>query len=129
MPVVPDPRGDLMRNAALFLLVLSVCSATRADDRPGPAAPRVFQFDGARIAEVRRRIERGDARLSAAVDRLRARADEAMRTPVLSVADKPQTPPSGDKHDYLSMAPYWWPDPDKPDGKPYIRKDGRVNPE
>jgi hypothetical protein len=128
MPVVVDHRGDLMRNAGLILIVLSAGSLSRADDQSGPA-PRVFQFDGARIAEVRRQVARGDARLSAAVDRLRARADEAMRTPVLSVADKAQTPPSGDKHDYLSIAPYWWPDPEKPDGKPYIRKDGRVNPD
>jgi hypothetical protein len=46
-----------------------------------------------------------------------------------SVMDKKLVPPSGDKHDYLSLAPYWWPDPSKPDGKPYIRKDGQVNPE
>lgn len=43
--------------------------------------------------------------------------------------DKKRTPPSGDKHDYLSMGPYWWPDPDKPDGLPYMRRDGEVNPE
>ena len=35
----------------------------------------------------------------------------------------------GDKHDYLSFGSYWWPDPDKPDGLPYIRRDGGVNPE
>jgi hypothetical protein len=27
------------------------------------------------------------------------------------------------------MAPYFWPDPNKPDGLPYIRRDGKVNPE
>jgi hypothetical protein len=27
------------------------------------------------------------------------------------------------------MAPYFWPDPKKPDGLPYVRHDGRVNPE
>ena len=47
----------------------------------------------------------------------------------LSVVDKKITPPSGDKRDYLSLAPYFWPDPSKPDGKPYLRKDGKVNPE
>ena len=26
------------------------------------------------------------------------------------------------------MGPYWWPDPSKPDGLPYIRRDGEVNP-
>jgi hypothetical protein len=29
----------------------------------------------------------------------------------------------------MSQAPYWWPDPSKPGGKPYIRKDGERNPE
>jgi hypothetical protein len=32
-----------------------------------------------------------------------------------------------DKHDYYSQSPYWWPDPDDPSA-PYIRKDGKVNP-
>jgi hypothetical protein len=43
--------------------------------------------------------------------------------------DKPMTPPSGDKHDYMSMGRYWWPNPDTKDGLPYIRKDGVSNPE
>ena len=46
-----------------------------------------------------------------------------------SVMDKVQTPPSGDKHDYMSQGPYWWPDTTKKDGKPYIRRDGIRNPE
>ena len=29
----------------------------------------------------------------------------------------------------MSLAPYHWPDPNKPDGLPYIRKDGQTNPE
>ena len=47
----------------------------------------------------------------------------------LSVMDKTLIPPSGDKHDFMSMGPYWWPDSNKDDGLPYIRKDGRRNPE
>jgi hypothetical protein len=42
--------------------------------------------------------------------------------------NKKQMPPSGDKHDYMSTGPYWWPDPTKPDGLPYIKKDGLRNP-
>jgi hypothetical protein len=41
--------------------------------------------------------------------------------------DKTTTPPSGDKHDYISLATYWWPDPMNPTG-PYIRLDGQSNP-
>ena len=46
----------------------------------------------------------------------------------VSVMDKSQIPPSGDKHDYTSRGPYWWPNPDTKDGLPYIRKDGERNP-
>ena len=56
-------------------------------------------------------------------------ADKQMTNPCPSVTDKTKPAPSGDKHDYFSMARYWWPNPDTPDGLPYVRKDGKVNPE
>src|SRR5258705_897572 len=52
-----------------------------------------------------------------------------MQQKPLSVVSKDPTPPSGDKHDYMSQAPYFWPNPSKPDGLPYIRRDGERNPE
>ena len=52
----------------------------------------------------------------------------ALKAGPFSVTDKTMVPPSGDKHDYLSISPYWWPDPSKRDGLPWIRKDGKVNP-
>lgn len=58
-----------------------------------------------------------------------ARADAALAGPLYSVTAKTRTPPSGDKHDYMSMGPYWWPDPARPGGEPYVRRDGEVNPE
>ncbi|MFO7825356.1 MAG: alginate lyase family protein [Cyclobacterium sp.] len=57
------------------------------------------------------------------------RADEKLTKGPFSVVHKTQVPPSGDKHDYISMGTYWWPDPDTDDGLPYIRKDGQANPE
>ena len=36
---------------------------------------------------------------------------------------------SGDKNDYYSNGDYWWPDPEKEDGLPYIRRDGETNPD
>jgi Alginate lyase len=45
-----------------------------------------------------------------------------------TVVRKQTLPPSGDIHDYLSMAPYWWPNPDTPDGLPWVQRDGDVNP-
>jgi hypothetical protein len=63
------------------------------------------------------------------VKSLLAKADQALKRGPYTVTGKQRVPPSGDKHDYISQAPYWWPDPSKPDGKPYIQKDGLVNPE
>ncbi len=37
-------------------------------------------------------------------------------------------PPGASPNDYVSLAEYWWPDPDKADGLPWIRRDGEVNP-
>lgn len=56
------------------------------------------------------------------------RLEQAMRAGPFSVVHKKATPPSGNKHDYMSLGTYWWPDPDQPDGLPYIRRDGRRNP-
>jgi hypothetical protein len=44
------------------------------------------------------------------------------------VTQKDIAPPTGDKHDYMSLAPYFWQDPANPNG-PYIRRDGERNPE
>jgi hypothetical protein len=52
-----------------------------------------------------------------------------MRVGPFSVMDKKRVAPSGDKHDYVSMAPYWWPDSTKPSGLPYVQRDGEVNPQ
>lgn len=56
-------------------------------------------------------------------------ADKELDKTISTVVDKKTTPPSGDKHDYLSQGRYWWPNPKTVNGLPYIRKDGVVNPE
>lgn len=61
-------------------------------------------------------------------DALLKQAQGALTQPLFSVMDKTLVAASGDKHDYYSFPPYWWPDPDKTDGLPYIRKDGQTNP-
>jgi hypothetical protein len=89
--------------------------------------PRVFALDPARLAQTKARIN--DKAFAAALSRLRRDADKAMSEGPFTVTAKQRVPPSGDKHDYLTLAPYWWPDSSKPDGLPYIRRDGEMNPE
>ena len=98
-------------------------------DAPHAKAPVSLLLDRAYIHDVRARGEKGDAAIKAAIAALQEEAKKALAIEPMSVMDKSVTPPSGDRHDYMSQAPYWWPDPSKPDGKPYIRKDGERNPE
>src|SRR5215204_6103060 len=78
-------------------------------------------------------ISGGDQELNskdqAAVQRIDAEARKALTAKVASIVSKPATPPSGDKHDYMSQAPYFWRNPNTATGFPYIRRDGERNPE
>jgi hypothetical protein len=56
-------------------------------------------------------------------------ADKQLLNPCPTVMDKQAVAPSGDKHDYYSMARYWWPNPETDNGLPYVRRDGKVNSE
>jgi hypothetical protein len=58
---------------------------------------------------------------------LAARSPAALKAPVTTVVEKTQLPASGDAHDYVSYARYYWPDPAKPDGLPFVSHDGKHN--
>jgi hypothetical protein len=60
---------------------------------------------------------------------LLAQADSYLTKKATSVMEKKQIPPSGNKHDFLSLAPYRWPDLTKPNHMPYVYRDGQINPE
>jgi hypothetical protein len=112
-------------------------AATRADQstsRQQPSVPprhlpELLLLDRDHVTDVARRIRRQDPALKNAIDALDDQARNALTFAPVSVIYKTATPPSGDKHDYMSQAPYWWPDPSKPNGRPYVRRDGERNPE
>ncbi|MGB6150601.1 MAG: alginate lyase family protein [Pricia sp.] len=85
-------------------------------------------FDSKKLAIVKSEIEKKNPKYRLAYEKLLKSAEIKLAEGPYSVMQKSRTPPSGDKHDYLSLAPYWWPDPDKSDGLPWIRRDGEVNP-
>lgn len=89
--------------------------------------PSTRIYDGETLAEVKARMQSKE--YAPALTRLMNDADKALKSKPVSVMDKTIVAGSGDKHDYVSMGPYWWPDPSKPDGLPYIRKDGIRNPD
>ena len=84
-------------------------------------------WDKAHLSDVKNRI---DAPFyGKAYGNLIKHADALLEEEPLSVMMKEKTPASGDKHDYMSQARYYWPNPDRPDGRPYVSRDGLSNPE
>ena len=80
------------------------------------------------LASKRNAYKNGDVQLVKQVQMVLKNADKFLSVNPESVMDKALSPTSKSKHDYMSMAPYWWPDTTKQDGLPYIRKDGVRNP-
>lgn len=110
--------------SCLSLISLALASAqTLAAD----AHPLILKLDDLHYSQ--QQIAAQNPAFLGAYKKLIARADKALTSPLLSVMDKSLTAASGDKHDYYSFPPYWWPDPSKKDGLPYIRKDGQTNPD
>jgi hypothetical protein len=120
-------------GTVLLACALALAAAPRVSGRQ-PAAvppdpPRVFLIDPRGLAETRRLILSGDKGFDAPLRRLESDARKALGPGVFSVTTKAFAPPSGDRHDYMSQAPYFWPDPKRPGGLPYVRRDGERNPE
>ena len=60
---------------------------------------------------------------------LRGKAESMLDKPLYTVTKRKLRAPSGCPNDYMSMGTYWWPDPNTPDGIPYVRRDGHFNPQ
>jgi hypothetical protein len=118
---IPPPTLRHIFPVACGLAILYAAPARSAD------APRVFLLDAKHMSQTREKVRAGDPHLAPALEQLKQDADAALPVGPFSVMHKKLTPPSGDKHDYMTFAPYWWPDPSKPDGLPYIRRDGETN--
>ncbi len=90
---------------------------------------RLGNWDYEWMQKVKKELDEGGEKYLPAYEQLKIEAGQALGIGTYSVTFKKLIPPSGNKHDYMSIGPYWWPDPDKEDGLPYIRRDGEVNPE
>ncbi|EIP97841.1 Alginate lyase [Opitutaceae bacterium TAV1] len=121
--------GNFFLIASVFVFAVTGAKAapSSASETALPALPRLFAWPAQPLVAAKADIDAGGKTLLPALGKLRADADRVLKRKVESVLDKTEIPESGDKHDYLSIGPYWWPDPKKPDGLPWIRRDGQVN--
>ena len=112
-------------TCAVLLNDLIIGDSTFAAD----SRPPVFILDQIGLSIAKQQARQGNEHLQPALARLMREADRALMSAPLSITRKDSLPPSGDKHDYMSLAPYWWPDPNTQNGLPYVRRDGKINPE
>ncbi|MCQ8190042.1 alginate lyase family protein [Streptomyces rugosispiralis] len=140
MGAPPAGRGRIARAivaASALLAVLAIPAAPSAQGaervRHSGPVPRTVVLDGPRLSLTKLKLQLGDRDLRRTVRDLTTQADQWMKQGPWTVTDKDQVPPSGDKHDYFSQAPYWWPSQpkteDNPYGCPYVQKDGQRNPD
>ena len=91
-------------------------------------------FQESRLAQLKAAyVGKGDPSIppeaKAIATKIVKEADKRMGKPVITITGNENLQASKDPHDYFSTARYYWPDPSKPDGRPYIRRDGESNPE
>jgi len=91
--------------------------------------PKVLIGNPARLKEIKQQLQQQDKTAIATLAQLQKKADSLLDMKPVSVMEKKSTPVSGNKHDYMSQAPYFWYDSSKPNGLPYLRRDGERNPE
>lgn len=116
------------KSLLTLLLLFSLFSSSCANQHKiAKQAPFIMNIEA--LEENKIKIESGDEFLKHSLSRLVGESDKILNSRNRSVVEKKRLPPSGNLHDYLSMATYYWPDPKKANGEPYIHKDGQVNPE
>jgi hypothetical protein len=122
--------GNNCLNTFFYTLIfILVFSGAFGRNHHIASQPATFLIRGSHLESSKAKIKSGDKSLTQALATLIDKANNSLTKGPYSVTYKDKVPPSGDKRDYMSVGPYWWPDSSKADGLPYIRKDGQVNPE
>jgi hypothetical protein len=114
---------SLVIGAALWLMGSLVAAA--AEEAP---LPRIYTFSIKDLVRAKQLVAQHAPSTKTPYIALINYANGALSAKPDSVMDKPLVAASGDKHDFFSYGPYWWPDPKKPDGLPYIKRDGYIFP-
>ena len=121
--------ADICYDAAKHILYIPEFNGKAVSAWRLTTGATTLLWDEHRLDAWKEKLRSGNADATQLVAKLREQADRLLDLSALSVMDKKITPPSGNKHDYMSQAPYFWYDSSKPNGLPYMRRDGEHNPE
>lgn len=104
-----------------FSLAFGILSVAARDGETAPVSPEP--------ARTKREFSgKFDGVLALDRERILAAAGKALQQKPISITDTRAPLSEGGPNDYYSNGDYWWPDPAKPDGLPYIKRDGESNP-
>ncbi len=115
----------MIKNLIVLFLIICFSNCNSAQDISGKI--RVIEYQD--LENQKNLIKNGDKKAVDSFNKLIKQAHKLLECKLFSVVNKTGVPPSGNKHDYMSIGPYWWPNPNSENGLPYIRKDGEINPE
>ncbi|EIP98179.1 Alginate lyase [Opitutaceae bacterium TAV1] len=118
-------RRHLLAMLPAMAFAFSAATAGPAETRP----PALVNIDHADLLAIRAEIRAGKPERQPAFETLLREATSYLAVTPDSIVNKTRIPPSGDKHDFFAIGSYSWPNPDTPDGMPWIRRDGHVNPD
>lgn len=125
-------RSTLIVLAAALAVSTAALPATSDAATPGLRAPATVVLDGKQLLRNKIELLLGNRTLRASLGDLLTQAKADLTAGPWTVTSNTLLPPSGDVHDYLSLAPYWWPTQPQTDtnpwGCPYVQKDGVRNP-
>jgi len=119
--------GNKIILLKIFLLSVFISIYSQANAQKERDSLSVTEYQ--ELEAQKARLKNGDKKAVLSYSKLINRVDKLLNSDPFSVVNKTGIPPSKDKHDYMSIGPYWWPNPETVDGLPYIRKDGEINPE
>ena len=78
---------------------------------------------------TKQRYQANDPLIQPAISRLFGEANRYYNESPMTVIEKQLVAPSGDIHDYFGFGAYLWPNPNTPDGLPWVFIDGQPNPD
>ena len=99
-------RRLIILAAFLSAILMDNFQVQAAPSKSTESSPRVFSISVETLQVLRREVREKNAAKDPAIAQLRKDADAALKQEPLSVTKKSITPPSGDNHDYLSLALY-----------------------
>ncbi|HYV39799.1 MAG TPA: alginate lyase family protein [Gemmataceae bacterium] len=98
---------DVFRLPSLWAVGVLLCGGAVATAQPPKLTVDVAAIDRDRILKI---------------------ANFALKMEPVTITKHVAKLSQGGPNDFYSNGDYWWPDPKKPDGLPYIQKDGQSNP-